>query len=343
MAFFLTAGFYFNFSFEEEKLVEDDPTLEQDLQFFTSDQSNYDDPQLEQPSEGVSTYIGQDIMELVKVLGQPSRIDPSAYDYDWWIYNNDLSQYIQVGVANKKIVTLYAVGSDVNVAPFKIGQRIEDIYSLIPINPTISLEYEGSSYRFELSENDMNIRPLIRSGDYYVQLNIDKFAGELSSIRYLDAETLVKLKPYELVYLGELLEVDPATALNEESIEAGSEQQVFDITNIMRIRHGVEPLDWDENIREVAFAHSVDMYESNDFSHTSKTYGELADRLENGGIFYQLAGENIAANYIDAPAVMEGWLNSKGHRDSLLNGEFTHLGVGIYKRYYTQNFVQKWE
>ncbi|MBR8644979.1 hypothetical protein KEH51_13740 [[Brevibacterium] frigoritolerans] len=38
---------------------------------------------------------------------------------------------------------------------------------------------------------------------------------------------------------------------------------------------------------------------------------------------------------------MEGWLNSKGHRDAMLNEEFTGLGVGVYKNYYTQNFIKR--
>ena len=80
---------------------------------------------------------------------------------------------------------------------------------------------------------------------------------------------------------------------------------------------------------------------SNYFSHVSKTKGDLSDRLEDGECNLSSAGENIAANYVDAIAVMEGWLNSKGHRDALLNEEFTYFGVGVYEKYYTQNFIAK--
>ncbi|MDY0396277.1 CAP domain-containing protein [Virgibacillus halophilus] len=38
---------------------------------------------------------------------------------------------------------------------------------------------------------------------------------------------------------------------------------------------------------------------------------------------------------------MQGWLNSKGHREALLNKDYTNLGVGVYKFYYTQNFLAK--
>lgn len=299
--------------------------------------------QLETPMEGISTLIGKDTAYLTNLLGSPDRIDPSDFGYEWWIYKRSLSEYIQVGVDNKKIVTLYCIGSNVNVLPFKIGQPVEEIYSSIPIEPHVNLEYKGSSYRFELTEDDMNSRPLVPVGDFYAQVYIDQFAGTLSSIRYMNKEALLKLQPYELVYLGELVEVSPIEVREEREISEGNSKQIFDITNIMRVRHGLNPLQWDEKLSDVALRHSTDMFYTEDFSHTSKEYGELKDRLETGEVLYQLAGENIAANYADAPAVMEGWLNSKSHRETMFNGEFTHIGVGVFNKHYTQNFIQAWE
>jgi uncharacterized protein YkwD len=295
---------------------------------------------MEVPTGGLATLIGKDVVSLEQYLGQPFRIDPSAYGYDWWIYKKDFSEYIQVGVKNNKVVTLYATGSNVNIEPFEVGQKVQEIYSFVPIEPTIDLNYEGSSYRFELTENDMNLRPLVQMGDFYVQINIDKFEGKVSSVRFMDAETLIKLQAYEFVYVGELLEVASDELANEDEVSQGSQKQIFDISNVMRVRFDLEPLKWDEKIAEVALAHSIDMFETEDFSHTSEKYGELADRLETGEVVYQLAGENIAANYADAPSVMEGWLNSKGHRETLLNENFTHIGVGVYHKHFTQNFIQ---
>jgi len=100
-------------------------------------------------------------------------------------------------------------------------------------------------------------------------------------------------------------------------------------------------LKWDEKIAEVAFEHSKDMFETSDFSHTSSRYGGLSDRLKAANVEYESAGENIAANYTDGPAVVEGWLNSQSHRESLLNKNYTHLGVGLYQDYYTQDFIQR--
>jgi uncharacterized protein YkwD len=295
------------------------------------------------PTEGVSTYIGMDVSSLEKNLGQPNRVDQTYYGFDWWIYNVNPETYTQFGVKNGKVVTVYAIGSEVNIKPFQIGQPVDEIFSSSYVEPEIALEYEGSSYQFELSESDLNTRPLMKLGDIFFQLYIDKFTGTLSSVRIMDTETLLKLRPYELVYFGELQGIDPEEIASDEKVEDANEKQIYDITNIMRMRFGLSSLQWDEKTASVAYGHSKDMEENDNFSHTSEKFGELSDRLKAGEVFYQVAGENIAANYADAPAVMEGWLNSKGHRESLLNEEFTHIGVGVYKKYYTQNFIQAWE
>ncbi|MFD0585593.1 CAP domain-containing protein [Dactylosporangium darangshiense] len=57
-------------------------------------------------------------------------------------------------------------------------------------------------------------------------------------------------------------------------------------------------------------------------------------------------GENIAAGQDSAEAVMRDWMNSKGHRDNILNCSFVDLGVGLAYQiknnrkypYWTQDF-----
>ena len=92
---------------------------------------------------------------------------------------------------------------------------------------------------------------------------------------------------------------------------------------------------------DVAIGHSKDMKDNNYFSHDSPTLGTLGDRLQRGKVGFQLAGENIAAQHSDGVAALQGWLNSEGHRKNLLNEQFTGLGVGVYDKFYTQNFIRK--
>jgi len=335
---FLAAGFYIDIDRKEkgEILVSQESTIKD-----INNKENNLSSNTGFPEKGVAALMGKSSGELKGSLGEPSRIDPSFFGYDWWIYDISSTEYIQAGVSNNKVVSLFVTGEDSDIYPFKIGQPIGELYSSVFFETEFSLKVKGSSYRFELSEDDLNTRPLVMVGDFYSQLNIDRFTGTLSSVRLMDAATLIKLRPYEMVYRGELLESPLPSPALEEEVERAKEKQIFDITNVIRVRHHLQPLKWDDQTASAALDHSKDMYESNDFSHTSKTYGDLKDRLQAKEVLYEAAGENIAANYTDAPAVVEGWLNSKGHRDSLLKEEFTHLGVGVYKKHYTQNFIKK--
>ncbi|PLS06428.1 CAP domain-containing protein [Neobacillus cucumis] len=342
---FLTIGFYVSINdknddskvlIKEDHTSEMQPSMPQESGKPTGSQTP-----LEKPKEGLALFIGQDASSLEKEFGTPIRIDESMFGYQWYIYNQNYNRYFQVGVENKRVVTIFALGESLDVAPFEIGQPVEEIFNTQFFDTNINLELNGSTYRFELNDTDLNLRPMVRMGDIYVQLYIDKFTGNLSSVRFLDAETLVKQRPYELVYRGQLIKPPVLSEDTLNLVERSTGQQIFDITNALRIRHKVKPLIWDDKTAEAAFEHSRDMAENNDFSHTSKKFGDLANRLKTAKVAYQTAGENIAANYTDGPAVVEGWLNSKGHRDSLLSKEYSHLGVGVYDKYYTQNFIRK--
>jgi uncharacterized protein YkwD len=293
--------------------------------------------------KGLQTLMGVTGDEVIEKWGKPSRIDPTAYDYVWWIYKQNENSYIQIGILENKVVTIFAIGDDINADPFYIGQSYDEIASQFVVEAMHSLEVNDNSYRFELSEEEQLVRPLIRFGDVWAQLYIDHFTNKLSSIRYMDAVTLIKQRPYELVYRGEL--ISPRKLSQEEwlAVEKGSSEQILDITNLIRKRHELSGVKWHEETSQVALLHSKDMKENDYFSHDSPSKGGLSDRLQEGNVKYHLAGENIAAKYIDGIAAVEGWLNSKGHRETLLNKEFTHLGVGVYEKYYTQNFISTWE
>ncbi|WP_307000038.1 CAP domain-containing protein [Lederbergia panacisoli] len=295
------------------------------------------------PKEGLSVYIGKSVKDFIEDYGEPQRKDPSAYGYEWWIYKNFTGTYMQAGVNKGSVVTIYALGNQLNVAPYLIGETIEDIYRTTLLETEIMVSEDKSTYRFELSEEDLNIRPLVQLGDIFAQLSIDKYTGTLSSIRFFDKKTLITQRPYEVAYRGDLIMPSEIDEADWREIEKGNEFQIFDITNVIRSRFGIDELKWDEQVGQVAFGHSKDMYENDYFSHDSPTFGTLDERLEAGNIEFQSAGENIASEYIDGPAAVEGWLNSEGHRRALLDGNFSRLGVGVYQKFYTQNFIQTTE
>ncbi len=295
----------------------------------------------ERPKKGISLLIGKSSEEVIAQLGEPVRIDPSTYGYEWWIYSNSDQNYSQVAIENNKVVSVFAIGEDVDVSPYDIGQSVEDIYRFTIIDSEVVVTDDTGSYQFELSEDDMHTRLLIPLGDIYAQLYLDKYTNKLVSVRYLDKSTLVKMRPYEMVYRGELINEPEISDELWEKIQVGNERQIFDISNIIREQIGEGSLEWDESTGEVASGHSKEMYMEDYFAHESPISGTLSDRLEKYDVTFKMAGENIAAHYTDGIAAVHGWLNSEGHRKTLLEKNYTHLGVGVYRKYYTQNFIEK--
>ena len=119
------------------------------------------------------------------------------------------------------------------------------------------------------------------------------------------------------------------------------EQQVAALVNEQREANGLQPLTLSGELSDVARIKSQDMHDNNYFSHTSPTYGSPFDMLNTFGITYRAAGENIAMGYATPEAVVNGWMNSPGHRANILNSAYTQIGVGYVAdgSYWTQEFI----
>ena len=79
------------------------------------------------------------------------------------------------------------------------------------------------------------------------------------------------------------------------------------------------------------------------FSHTRPDGRGPFTALDDLGLSYRRAGENIAYNsgYADTVAqTMSDWMNSPGHRANILNGEFEQVGIGLFQSGRTYYWVQ---
>ncbi|WP_246092617.1 CAP domain-containing protein [Terrilactibacillus laevilacticus] len=294
------------------------------------------------PNNGIFSYMGKSKTEIIEKFGEPERIDPTNEGYQWYIYGRGSEKYIQIGIDNKSehVSSIYALGKQLKTDPFIIEKKSRDIYKKVPLSDTVSLNYKGTKIDFEFNEDDLMVRPLIKFGKYWAQLNFDHMTDRLVGVRYMNDEVLVRQRPYSLTYIGGSLP-DPLKLSDDEwdAVNQSEAIEIFDISNILRTRYNVKPLDWNKSASDAAYKHSQEMKERNYFSHDSKWSGDLSKRLQKEKVQFQLAGENIAAKYPDGVAVVIGWLNSEDHRKNLLNDEFTELGVGVYKDNYTQDFV----
>jgi uncharacterized protein YkwD len=121
------------------------------------------------------------------------------------------------------------------------------------------------------------------------------------------------------------------------------DQQILDLVNQERAKVGADPLSINEQLDQAADLHSQDQASMNNMSHTGSNGSDFGTRIQGEGYQFSTAGENVAAGYVDAEAVVAGWMGSEGHRENILNSGFEELGVGYSTSddgttYWTQDF-----
>lgn len=120
------------------------------------------------------------------------------------------------------------------------------------------------------------------------------------------------------------------------------EAQVVSLVNAERAAAGLSPLAVNTEAAKAARIRCQEQTVS--FSHTRPGGARFSSVLDELGISYLGAGENIAYGQRSADEVMAGWMNSPGHRANILREEYTEIGVGCLQDasgilYWTQLFL----
>lgn len=106
-------------------------------------------------------------------------------------------------------------------------------------------------------------------------------------------------------------------------------EEVIELVNQERAAAGLSPVTESARLTEAATIRAKETAVS--FSHTRPDGSHFSTVLSQNGISYRGAGENIAYGYSTPKAVMNGWMNSAGHRANILNGSYNSIGIGYYQ------------
>ncbi|MGI5835266.1 MAG: CAP domain-containing protein [Chloroflexota bacterium] len=146
------------------------------------------------------------------------------------------------------------------------------------------------------------------------------------SLRTVAAFFLILVGVISLVVFG----VQPASASDDQSLT----QQVVDLVNQERLKAGLLPLKWNEQLAAAATAYAQDMASRNFFSHHSPEGTTPVERAQSagyeaygwGGLY---VGENLARGFPTAEGAVQGWMASEGHRNNILHDKYRETGVGV--------------
>jgi uncharacterized protein YkwD len=120
---------------------------------------------------------------------------------------------------------------------------------------------------------------------------------------------------------------------------------IVDLTNQERAANGLPALRAETRLTRAAQIQADQMVRHNRMDHVlaEAQYPRPEDRLAAAAYNWQTYGENLAVGYVDARAVVTGWMESPGHRANILGTSFTEIGVGLTRDgngrpYYAQMF-----
>lgn len=165
--------------------------------------------------------MGDTEAELLRILGEPARKDPSEYGFEWYIYNQNYDQYIQVGVNGGKVVGIYT-----NSDCWKMGGSIGLGSTREELVARYGVPLEGY-WRYYLLGHEIDKKPLsvylFDDGDgYYAYFFLDiivSAGGEVTAVQLIDKNVEEGTDWYPI----------PSDALRE-----GYERQSMDLANAIR-------------------------------------------------------------------------------------------------------------
>jgi uncharacterized protein YkwD len=87
------------------------------------------------------------------------------------------------------------------------------------------------------------------------------------------------------------------------------------------------PMRLSATLASVALGHASDMAEHNYFEHVDQAGRSPADRVRAVGYRETLVGENIAYGPQSVEEVVQGWLDSPGHCENMMDARFAEMGL----------------
>ncbi|WP_342599524.1 CAP-associated domain-containing protein [Psychrobacillus sp. FSL H8-0483] len=274
--------------------------------------------------------IGMKKSEIEKIHGNAKRVSLNEYNLVWHTYHENYQNFMMVSYDKNNTVNAMFTNqpSESSFLGLNMDSTRDDILSKL-----------GEPIKKLKKGNIIYILP--DSGEYDLFLideNYVTFFYDLHENNTITAIQIVK-KSVENNHQSTF-------GIPSEELKKGFEFQLFDLTNAARVLRGLSVLTYDEAVSDTARKHSEDMATHNYFSHENLNGKSPFNRLEEDGLVFSYAGENLAYGQTSSIFAHEGLMNSIGHRKNILSADYRNLGVGTAFNeqstpYYTENFYTK--
>jgi uncharacterized protein YkwD len=127
----------------------------------------------------------------------------------------------------------------------------------------------------------------------------------------------------------------PYSALPQSVVVNGGSfnaDEIVALTNIERVKHGLSPLRVNSTLTQIALAKAKDMIDKQYFEHVSPDGTDIGKLAQQYGYAYVHIGENLAlGDFASSSHVVNGWMDSPGHRANILGSDFVEIGVSAVR------------
>lgn len=105
--------------------------------------------------------------------------------------------------------------------------------------------------------------------------------------------------------------------------------QLYDEVNQERAKNNLPPLQINTKLSEAAERKADNMFTENYWAHFAPSGKTPWDFINGVSYKYDVAGENLAKNFLYSQNVVDAWMDSPTHRENILRSEFTEVGYAV--------------
>ena len=329
------------------------PQLKPDLVVEEVKVSHKSVPYYELNTTGMANFIGQTEKEFLKEFPKPKKRMTSYFGTEWLVYGDSIHDYYQVELKNHVVSSIFVIGDELDSTPFLMGMNLTDLAEITTIFSNFNFEYGDDKYEVELTEDDMNYRPLVafNNGTFAI-LHMNQANGELMAVRYLDKNSLLSIMPYQMNQENHVQESLADIETDWPEVNQNNRQQLLTILNLLRHREGRDNYQIDPTLQvkstkalEVMakepekiiveadrFEGFQEVEEKDILNHPFVLNDSEVTKLKDSlslkeddihGIFY--------TPVLDVPFMMTNWYGSRYFHDELMYDDDKMIGVTFDK------------
>ncbi len=115
--------------------------------------------------------------------------------------------------------------------------------------------------------------------------------------------------------------------MNTSPILALDEQELLNKINSERVTIGAQKLKINTKLQLSSKSKIDDMCQNKYWAHNSPNNLTPWDHIKAQGYDYEIAGENLAADFKTTEGVFLAWMKSEAHKSTMLNTRFSEIGL----------------